>query len=69
MQFKGYIRKNEKILAREVGFMRVLAREFKGVYDAARYNLKKMIVAFPPKTVTGAILPIHEKLKIQILKR
>lgn len=47
----GFIRKNEKILAREVGYMRVLSREFKGVYDAARYNLKKMILAMPPKSV------------------
>lgn len=69
--FIGFIRKNEKILAREVGYMRVLSREFKGVYDAARYNLKKMILAMPPKMVRKAsklhTLAIYCSIHIQYL--
>ena len=54
-------------MAREVGFMRVLTREFKGVYDATRYNLKKMILALPPQTVIEAYHLIHIPLKSKAL--
>lgn len=47
--------------------MRVLTREFKGVYDATRYNLKKMILALPPQTVIEAYHLIHIPLKSKVL--
>lgn len=37
--FLGFIRKHEKIYAREIGLMRIALREFKGIYDHIKAHL------------------------------
>lgn len=64
--FKGYIRKHEKIFAREIGFMKILMREFKGVFDTARYNLKKLVAAMPVKMASSARLHFFHRYCCEI---
>ena len=55
--FLGYIRKHEKAYAREIGLMKILIREFKGLHDII---LSKIIIAYQLTGPKGLGVPKGE---------
>jgi hypothetical protein len=62
--FLGFIRKHEKIYAREIGLMRIALREFKGLYDHLKLRLDTALSAASTETLAPDML--HALQQIQL---